>query len=82
MLRDIRQKKNPIDEDVMQDDFTLLLPQLLYSTLSSRAITDDNEKINFNVDTMKSERALWVVAKMKRRSALGRSGKYLKLLLS
>jgi hypothetical protein len=47
----------------MQDDFTLLLFQLLYSTFPSRAITGDYEKINFNVDTMKSERALCAVAK-------------------
>ena len=47
----------------MQDDFTLLLLQLLYSTFPSRAMTGDYEKINFNVDTIKSARALWVVAK-------------------
>jgi len=65
-LKDIarhKAEKIPVDEGVMQDDFTLLLFQLLYSTFPSRAITGDYEKINFNVDTMKSERALCAVAK-------------------
>lgn len=48
---------------------SLYLIEMLSATLAE--ITGDSGKTNFNVDTMKSDRALWVVAKDENGEAIG-----------
>ncbi|EPH3433039.1 GNAT family N-acetyltransferase [Klebsiella michiganensis] len=48
---------------------SLYLIEMLSATLAE--ITGDSGKTNFNIDTMKSDRALWVVAKDENGEAIG-----------